>query len=78
MSVTVELTVWEVIQAAQAGVMRQAENIKEKRKPAYGAGTENDWQLALEGCLGECALAKHLGIYWQGKGVLRDHDVGNF
>ena len=73
----VELTPWEMLLAAQAGVMRQVENKKLGRRPAYGAGSAQDWQLNIEGALGEYALAKHLGLYWSGKGKLRAADVGD-
>jgi len=62
--------------AAQAGIMRQVENCKIGREPYHGAGSGNDWQLHIEGCLGEFALAKYLGVHWSGKGKLRDPDVG--
>ena len=58
--IKVNLTYWEILLAAQAGVMRQIENLKKKRRAYYGAGTNNDWQLHIEGCLGEFALAKYL------------------
>ena len=51
--IIVELTPFEMCQAGQAGVMRQVENLKLNRKPYYGAGSSNDWQLHIEGCLGE-------------------------
>jgi hypothetical protein len=35
-------------------------------KDAYGAKRENGWQYHVEGALGECAVAKALGIYWNG------------
>jgi hypothetical protein len=73
---SVKLTWGEMLLAAQAGAMRQVENLKEGRSPAYGAGNQNDWQYNVEGCLGECALAKFLGVYWSGKGVLGAPDVG--
>tara|TARA_E500000318_G_scaffold3404_1_gene3839 strand:+ start:4581 stop:5060 length:480 start_codon:yes stop_codon:yes gene_type:complete len=76
--IIVELTPFEMCQAGQAGVMRQVENLKLNRKPYYGAGSSNDWQLHIEGCLGEMALAKHLKLYWSGKGKFRDLDVGDF
>ena len=72
----VNLTSWEMLLAAQAGVMRQVENLKIGRSAAHGAGDKNDWQLHIEGALGEYALAKHLGIFWDGKGKLRAPDVG--
>lgn len=70
------LSSWEILLAAQAGIMRQVENLKKNRQPYYGAGSENDWQLHIEGCLGELAVAKFLGLYWSGKGELRLPDVG--
>ena len=73
----VELTPAEVLQGAQAGIMRQTKNIHQKLKPAYGASTENDWQLHVEGCLGEMVVAKYLNRFWQGAvGVPHHGDIG--
>ena len=78
MTVIVELTPYEMLVAAQIGVMRQVQNLKEKRLDAYGAQTDRGWQLHIEGAMGECAVAKHLGIFWNGSiGNLQDTDVGN-
>ena len=74
---SVILTPWEMLLAAQAGVMRQVENQKLQRQAYYGAGHENDWQLNIEGCLGEFALSKFLGVHWAGKGTFRAPDVGD-
>lgn len=60
-----------------AGVERQIQNLAKNRKPAHGAGRKNDWQLHIEGIMGEMALAKYFGLYWSGVGRLRDFDVGN-
>ena len=73
----VRLDTFEVFTAAIAGAQRQVENLSEGRTPFYGAGVSNDWQLHIEGCLGERALAKFLGIPWTGKGVFRAPDVGD-
>lgn len=54
--------------AMTAGVMRRVETIVLKRKQTYGSKDEDDHQRALEGALGEMALAKYLGVYWHGKG----------
>ena len=62
--------------AAQVGIQRQIQNLKTGAVPAYGAGSKNDWQLHVEGALGEMALAKCLGVYWDGKGKMRAPDVG--
>lgn len=72
----IQLTPSEMFMAAQVGVMRQVENVKAGRVPAHGCGDANNWQIHCEGAMGECALAKALGIYWTGKGRLRAPDVG--
>lgn len=77
MTAQIDLTPAEIMQGAIAGVMRQTENLKLGRKPAYGAGRSNDWQLNIEGALGEMALAKHLDKYWH-KGTFRGADVGQY
>lgn len=75
--VEVSLSPSEMMTAALAGVMRQVENCKRSRTPRFGAGATNDWQLHIEGCLGEYAIAKYLGAFWPGKGRLRTADVGD-
>lgn len=77
MKIQISLTSAEIMLGATAGVMRQVENLKNNAKPFYGAGRENDWQLNIEGVLGEMALSKYLNIYWKGKGKMRAPDVGD-
>jgi len=72
------LTASDMLLAANAGIMRQIENVKNNVKPAYGAGHENDWQYSIEGAMVEFALAKHLNVFWHGKGKMRGDDVGNY
>ena len=72
----IKLTLAEIQIAAQVGIQRQLQNLKNGACPAYGAGNRNDWQLHVEGAMGEMALAKHLGVYWDGKGKMRAPDVG--
>ena len=66
----------EMLLAANAGIMRHIENIKRGVKPSYGAGNQNDWQWDIEGAMGEFVLAKHLGVFWHGKGKMRGDDAG--
>jgi len=66
----------EMMLAANAGIMRHIENIKKGVRPSYGAGNQNDWQLDIEGAMGEFVLAKHLGVFWHGKGKMRGDDAG--
>jgi hypothetical protein len=76
--VKVTLTWSEVMQAAMVGVMRQTTNLRDGRKDAHGLGSELDgWGLHVEGCCGEMAAAKALGVFWSGShGTLRVPDIG--
>ncbi|VIO80084.1 hypothetical protein [Bradyrhizobium ivorense] len=65
MSVKVELSLHEVLMAAEVGLMRQIAAIKRKlpdRNGFEGAG----WNVHIEGACGELAVAKALGLYWTG------------
>jgi hypothetical protein len=73
--ILVEFTPAEIMEAANAGVMRQVENIKGGAQAAYGSGNKMDWQLAIEGTLGERAVAKALNWYCPGKGIKCDADL---
>jgi hypothetical protein len=68
----------EMLLAANAGIMRHIENVKKGAKPAYGAGNQNDWQIGIEGAICEFVLAKHLGVFWHGKGKMRGDDAGPY
>ena len=73
----ISLTPYEMMTAAQVGVMRQVQNLKNGRQDAYGATTFKGWQMHIEGAMGECAVAKALGLYWNGSiGNLSAADVG--
>ena len=71
------LTPAEILNAAIAGVMRQSHVIKKDLKGRYNEPLNNCWQRHIEGCLTECAMAKHLNLYWQGKGEPGDRDLGD-
>lgn len=66
----------EILMAAQVGLMRQVQNLKRRVKEKYGAHPSQDWQLNIEGALGEYALAKYLGLHWGGCGDYGSPDVG--
>ena len=74
----VSLTWSEVTQAAVVAVMRQVANIRDGRKDAHGLGpTTAGWGIHVEGCCGEMAAAKALGVFWTGAlGNLRSPDIG--
>lgn len=76
--IEIKLTPAELLLAAQAGVMRQVENLKRNEgQNTHGYDERNPWQIHIEGCCGEMAVAKMLGLYWKGKGVRGDTDVGD-
>jgi len=75
--IEITLTPAEIMFGASAGVMREVANIKNGAKHKYGATDKNDWQMHIEGALAEMALAKHLNIYWSGKGAITLPDVGD-
>lgn len=72
----IKLTPSEMMTAAMVGVMRQIQNLKRKRRDAHGFQGPA-WQIHIEGAMGECAVAKALGLYWSGAvGNLKAADVG--
>ena len=74
---TIKLTPSQILQGANAGCLRQVQNLQKSRTPRYGADNKNDWQLHVEGCLGEIAVASFLGIFWDANlGLLHRSDVG--
>lgn len=74
----IKLTSHEIMSGSFAGLMRHVENLKKGRKDFHGASKDVGWQINIEGCLGEMALSKFLGVYWQGKGTFRGADVGEY
>lgn len=72
----VELTMPEIMQAAQVGVMRRMQRLRSGIPLPHGLKEGSEWQLMIEGALSECALAKFLGIYWEGCGEINGVDVG--
>lgn len=71
----VRLSPQEMMQGAWIGVLRQVKNVQVGRKAAYGAGVSNDWQLHIEGAIGELVVSKALGLYWSGALNFRADDL---
>jgi hypothetical protein len=61
----VTLTWHEAIMAAHIGVMRQVAAIKAGKKDRHGYDGEG-WNEHCEGACGEVAIAKMLGVFWDG------------
>lgn len=73
----IKLSTYEIMMAANIGVMRQVETIKYNMKQRYGSDTETDWQKHIESALTECAMAKYKNVFWC-KRQRKDPDVGDF
>lgn len=62
---------------ATAGVMRQITAIFDSREPNYKIGNMFNWQIHIEGCMGEFCVARYLNRFWCGKlGRVTPGDVG--
>jgi hypothetical protein len=76
-AIDVTLTWHEVQLAADVAVRRQVQNLARARQHKHGASDRRSWQMHVEGCIGEIAVAKGLGLYWSGAlGNLEADDVG--
>lgn len=62
--VEIKLSLAEIQVASMVGVQRQLNYLKHSKGPVFGERPETAWQRHIEGALSECALAKHLGVYW--------------
>jgi hypothetical protein len=63
--ITVTLDWAEVMRAAQVGLRRQVEALRDGKRDR--AGFKGDgWGIHIEGALGECAYAKAMNVYWSG------------
>jgi hypothetical protein len=74
---TVTFSQEELFAHALAGASRQVMCILRKAKPTEGAGNKNDWQITIEGVLGEAALSKYLNRYQTGIVQKDAIDVGD-
>lgn len=79
----IELNASQMMIANLVASMRQIQNIKENRKDRYtseqGGKVTNTWQKNAESCMAEMAVAKALGIYWDGNvGNRKAADVGPY
>ena len=61
---TIVLSKAEVATAAIVGMRRHIEALWANRKDQHGFDGEDGWTKHIEGACGECAVAKHLGRYW--------------
>jgi hypothetical protein len=77
MAVEIQLSMYEIMMAANIGVMRQVESLKLKLDQKHGATHEHEWQFNIEGALAECAIAKYRNVFWC-KRKPKEPDVHDF
>lgn len=65
--IVIQLSVAEITTGAITAVMRQVDNIAKSRQGRNNEAGMTDWQLHVEGALGEMAVAKWLKAYWSGE-----------
>jgi len=66
MSDTIRLLPHEVDMAASVGLRRQLSALKAGLRDRHGINPEDGWRVHVEGACGELAVAKFLGMYWDG------------
>lgn len=64
--VVVKLTKEEAERAAIFGVRRAADSLTNRGDKKVAMIDKSLWTSYILGCLGECAVAKHLGLKWDG------------
>jgi len=75
--VTVKLTKYELLFAAQVGVARRIRNRSYGSRHRWGyTDTGDGWGADIDAASAELAVAKFLGGYWSGA-IGRDADVGD-
>lgn len=72
------LTNSEIAMASHVGYMRQLSALWRNLADKHGCDVERRWDFHIEGACGECALAKALGVHWEGTiNTFKDgNDVG--
>lgn len=61
----ITLTWQEAAMASEVGRLRQLASIKAGRQDRHGFAGDG-WDVHIEGACGELAVAKRLGVYWDG------------
>lgn len=76
--VSIKLSKSEMLQGALWGCMRNIENRMKGLQDKYGANSErNGWQISIVGSLGEIAVCKYFGIYYNAEmNNFKAKDVG--
>lgn len=64
--IEIELSWTEKMMAVIAGAHKHLESKARGRKDNHGYDARDEWDVAIEGAMGEMAAGKALGLYWDG------------
>lgn len=67
----------EVLRAATVGVLRRINGLKHRLPEVYGSPNGAAWDADVVGALAEMAVAKFLGVYWEGALHPQGRDEGD-
>lgn len=78
-SIEINLNPSEMLLASSVGCMRMVQNLKNGWRRTKGEESGGPWEVHIEGAMGEMAVAKALGRFWNGAvGDYSAADVGRF
>jgi len=77
-AVTIKLGYGQLSMASHVAVMRRASNMLKQIAPKHGATNgEGSWEIDINGCCAELAVARYLNLFWCGAlNNFRARDVG--
>lgn len=77
--IQIKLTYGQISVACHVATMRQTSNIVKGVPPKYGGASNRDgsWEIHIDACLGEMAVARYLNLFWCGAlNNFKARDVG--
>jgi len=76
--IQIKLTYGQIMMAAHVALMRRTSNMLRQIAPKHGASNgEGSWEIDINGCVGELAVARYLNLFWCGSlNDFKARDVG--
>ena len=77
--IRIELTWLELFSACMVGVVRRISSLRNPDIVNRRFSDKGDWQIDIEGAIGEACFAKYQNLYWSmGVNTFKDPDVGTW
>ena len=64
--IEVEVCWYELAQAGTCGLLRNIEAYRDNRPNSHGLDDNKDWEIHINGAIGEMIVAKAFNLYWDG------------